>query len=356
MARAPKRRQPRRRARAPRAVSDSQQLAGIKQGVGRAVARAFGGIVQRRQRRRAGRRSMAFPHPCLDAFHMSHLPLPRPTGPYTVIRTTQLVTANSGLMMFGPVFDPNKSEWTNLLGFSILDMSKKVKDSNNIYNYTFQNMTTSSWDAAQITPAAFSVQLMNPNAIQSTSGIVYAGRVRTSLKLSENLETTGNALANSLISYNMPRLMAAAKLAFRGTQIDAVPFNMARLAEFTKKGDFNPGAGGFTANNPDFSGFNPQFYYNPNSLNLQFLVCCEWRVRFDPSNPAQASHVQHSHAEESLWMKALHAAEAAGNGVIDIADKIAQTGNAVFGAAGSAYRAGRGVRALTAGVGQLALA
>lgn len=350
----PRRRRLRRRAPAP----DSQQLAGIKQGVGRAVVQAFGGAVARRGRRRGGKRGgkMGY-HPChFDAFHMAHLPLPRPTGPYTIIRTTQLVTSDAPLMIFGPVFEGSSGRWTNILGYGCLDLGKTWGTANNAYRYAFENMNNASWKAAQICPAAYSVQLMNPGALQSTSGIVYGGRVRTAWRLTEHTADGGNTSAQQLISYNMPRLMAAAKLAFRGVQVDAVPFNMSRLADFTLQQEFNPGTQAIAADGADFSGFNPQFYYNPDKLALQYLVCCEWRVRFDPSNPAQASHVQHTHAAESIWMQALHAAEALGNGVVDIADKVAQTGNAVFGASASAYRASRGVRALTAGMGQLALA
>lgn len=356
MARAPKRQRPARRQRRRRAIPESQQLAGIKQGVGRAVARAFGSAVARRGRKRGGKRGMGY-HPCLhDAFHSSHLPLPRPTGPYTVIRTTQLVTSNAQLMLFGPTWRPDNGTWSNLMSYGLIDETKKWSDANNAYQYTFQSMKNGTWDACQICPAAFSVQVMNPNAIQSTTGIVYGGRIRTSWKVSDHTGDTGQTSANQFISYNMPRLMASAKLAFRGVQTDAVPFNMSRLADFTQLSTADPGSLAIANNSWDFAGFNPQFYYNPNKLNLQFLVCCEWRVRFDPSNPAQASHVQYSHANESIWMRVLHAAEAAGNGVVDIADKVAQTGNAIFGASASAYRAGRGMRALTAGVGQLALA
>lgn len=356
MARAPKKSRPtqlRRRNRR-RQIPDSQQLAGIKQGVGRAVARAFGSAVARKRRGRRNR-GMGY-HPCHhDAFSMYHLPLPRPTGPYTVIRTTQLVTSNSKLVILGPVFDSDKGLWTNICGYgSLIDGALKTSDS--VYRYTFETMKNATWSAAQLTPAAFSVQLMNPNPLQTTSGIVYGGRIRTAWKLNQHREDTPAALASQFISYNMPRLLAAAKLAFRGTHTDAVPFNMSRLAEFTVQEHYDPGSTTVSGSGADFSGFNPQFYWNPSGTNLQFLVCCEWRVRFDPSNPAQASHVQHQHADESIWMKALHAAEAAGNGVIDIADRVAQTGNAIFNGAAGAYRAGRGVRALTAGVGQLALA
>lgn len=294
-------------------------------------------------------------HPCMhDAFHMCHLPLPRPTGPYTVIRTTQLVTSDAPLMIFGPAIG-NDGNWCNTCAYGYLDVSKKAEDTNNIYQYVFETMNSGSWSAAQMTPAAFSVQLMNPNALQSTSGIVYAGRLRTAWKISENRAIAGNTIATQFISYNNPRLLAAAKLAFRGTQTDCVPFNMSELANFTTQDTFTAQSITASATTPDQKGFAPQFYYNPQKIQLQYLVCCEWRVRFDPSNPAQASHVQHTHADENIWMRCMHTAEAIGNGVVDIADKIAQTGNAVFGATAGAYRAGRGMRALTAGVGSLAL-
>lgn len=357
MARAPRRAVPKRKPRQQRVIPDSQQLAGIKQGVGKAVVRAFGGIVARRGRRRGGKRAGMAAHPCChDAFHMAHLPLPRPTGPYTVIRTTQLVKSKAPLMVFGPTWENSQGRWTSVLGYGALDETKKWNATANVYQYTFESMKNSSWEAAQVCPSAFSVQLMNPNPLQTTKGIVYAGRIRTAWKTVPHADDLPQATAQQFISYNMPRLMASAKLAFRGTQTDAVPFNMSRLADFTNLQTTDPGTTQIGNGIWDFSGFNPQFYYNPDGIDLQYLVCCEWRVRFDPSNPAQASHVQHNHAEESIWMRLLHAAEAAGNGVIDIADKVAQTGNAVFNASAGAYRAGRGMRALTAGMGQLALA
>jgi len=361
MARAPRRARPRpqqRRRRAPRrAASDAVALRGIQQGVGRAVTRAFGSAPLRRRRagRRGKRGGMGY-HPCVhDAFHHSHLPLPRPTGPYTVIRTTQLVSSGSGLILFGPTFDRPKSIWTNHCAYAYNDFNSAGSSSNNLKSYAFSAISGGNWNGAQVVPSAFSVQMMNPNAIQTTNGIIYAGRLRTAFKMSESSGSTGAALAGDFISYNNPRLLSAAKLAFRGTQTDLVPFNMSELANFTKveeetTGDFTGGVG-----MNDNQGFAPMFVYNPAGVNLQYLICCEWRVRFDPSNPAQASHVLHNHAPESMWMQALHAAEALGNGVIDIADKVAATGNAVFGAAASSYRAGRGVRAITNGVGALAL-
>jgi len=316
--------------------SDSSALRGIKQGVGRSVAKAFGG-------------KFSGYHPCShDAFHMAHLPLPRPTGPYSVVRTTQQIDSALEVVFLGPTFNVSDGIWSSCCGFGSMDAAKKPDDANNTYLWHFKQLTAGSWGGAQLTPSAFSVQIMNPNSIQQTSGIIYIGRLRTTLKMTDNYGTAYSTIAQNCISYNNPRLCSAAKLAFRGVQIDLVPFNMSELANFTK---FETGANGTTAlgsSGADFTGFAPLFIYNPQKVNLQYLVCCEWRTRFDPSNPAQATHVQHPHAPESFWAQAMHGAEAIGNGVVDIAERVANTGNAIYNGMGAAYRVARGARALMA--------
>lgn len=321
---------------------DSAALRGIKQGVGKSVVKAFGGVSSTRY------------HPCHhDAFHHFHLPLPRATGPYTIVRTTQLLDFANNLEILGPFWDRSSSKWSDLCAIECVDQNKTIGTANNVVAHPFEMIRNNgSWTGAQITPAAFSVQVMNPEALQTTNGIVYIGRIRTALKLSDTAGTTGKAIANSLVSYNNPRLCSAAKLAFRGVQVDGVPFNMSELANFTDLS--SPSFTAYGANTPDPLGFAPIFIYNPEKVKLQLLICCEWRVRFDPSNPAQATHIHHPPASESVWAQAQQAAEALGNGVVDIADKVANIGQAVYGAAGSMYGAMRGVRALR-GAAQLAL-
>lgn len=322
---------------------DSAALRGIKQGVGKSVVKAFGGttVVSRY-------------HPCHhDAFHHFHLPLPRATGPYTIVRTTQLLEFGGPIEILGPFWDRQVSKWSDLCAIEINDRTKTIGTANNITSHPFTMMRgNASWNGAQVTPAAFSVQVMNPESIQSSNGIIYIGRIRTALKLSDTTAVKGEDLANSLVSYNNPRLCSAAKLSFRGVQIDGVPFNMSELANFTDLSA--PTFTAYSGTTPDPLGFAPIFIYNPDNIKLQLLICCEWRVRFDPSNPAQATHVHHPPASESVWAQAQHTAEALGNGVVDIADRVANVGRAVYGAAGSMYGAMRGVRALR-GAAQLAL-
>lgn len=322
---------------------DAAALRGIKQGVGKSVVKAFGGTSY-----------TARFHPCHhDAFHHLHLPLPRATGPYTVVRTTQYLPFGGPLTILGPYWDRSASKWTDLCSIEFKDKNKKIGDANNITVHPFTMIRgNESWRAAQVTPAAYSIQVMNPEALQSSKGIVYIGRIRTALKMSQDLDETVLALASQLISYNNPRLCAAAKLAFRGVQIDLVPFNMSELANFTSAS--SPTFTQYGGSSPDPLGFAPAFIFNPEGIGLQLLVAAEWRVRFDPSNPAQATHIHHAPASESVWAQAQHYAESVGNGVVDIADRVANIGQAVYGAAGSMYGAMRGVRALR-GAAQLAL-
>jgi len=313
--------------------SDASALRGIKQGVGRTVPRPFG--------------STAGYHPsCHDAFHMSHLPLPRPTGPYSVVRTTETMDSSLEVIFLGPTFDDNKGQWHSTYAIGAIDAALSVGTASNTYFWHFSQLKTGSWNGAQITPSAFSVQIMNPNAIQTTSGILYMGRIRTALKLSQSTNVSYNAIARACISYNNPRLCSAAKLSFRGVQVDLVPFNMSELANFTAALTADNGRFTFSDATEDFTGFAPMFIYNPGKVNLQLLVCCEWRTRFDPTNPAQATHVQHQHAPESLWARAMHGAEAIGNGVVDIAERVANTGNAIYNGMGATFRVARGARAL----------
>lgn len=344
------RRQRRRRVNAKRRVpvrggrGDASMLRGIKQGTGKSVANAFGSTRLRGY------------HPCHhDAFHHAHLPLPRAVGPYSVIRTTQYIEDRMGFTVIGPYFDFSNERWSDVCGVGFNDVNKTVGDAGNTTNFVIGSLRSNpSWRGAQVVPAAMSVQIMNPEPLQTSTGIIYVGRLRTALRLNEDRSVKVDDLANQCISYNNPRLCAAAKLALRGVQVDLVPFNMSELANFTLLS--SPTWSQYGATSPAPKGFAPMFIYNPNNVKLQLLVAIEWRTRFDPSNPAQASHEHHPPATESMWAQAQHTAEMLGNGVVDIADKVANVGNAVYNAAGSAYGAMRGLRALRAAAPMLAIA
>jgi hypothetical protein len=261
----------------------------------------------------------------LDAFDPSHVPLPRAVGDYTVIRTTEVITADKKFNLLGPMKTAGAygAEWSNVCALQANNEGLGIGAANNTSRKTFSAMNTGSWTDARLTPAAFTVKIMNPEALQTTNGIVYVGRAKQMLNPGGSTRSY-NALANELVSYSSPELCAAGRLALRGIKIDAVPYDMNALADFRPLAEFGDTPTMTWGN--DFylyDGFAPIFVYNPNGIALQIMVCCEWRVRFDPSNPAYASHTYHRPSTPGYWDRVQRIGSALGNGVMDLAEKSA---------------------------------
>lgn len=61
---------------------------------------------------------------------------------------------------------------------------------------------------------------------------------------------------------------------------------------------------------------------------IEFVVTTEYRVRFDFNHPASAAHVQHPIASDATWNSLMQKAVSLGHGVMDIADVVADLGQA----------------------------
>lgn len=269
----------------------------------------------------------------LDAFDSSHVPLPRAVGDYTVIRTTEVFSGTNKCNLYGPMktqvgggTTKGREAWSSICAvrsnaLSSTELADGVGTNSN-EKRTFSAMASGAWNNANVTPAAFTVKVMNPEALQTTSGIVYIGRAKQMLNPGGNTRSWGD-FAQELVSYSTPELCAAGRLALRGVKVDAVPYDMNSLA------DFRPLDAGdnlnFTWSSDDivYDGFAPIFVYNPNGVDLQIMICCEWRVRFDPSNPAYASHSYHQPSTLGYWDRVQRIGSALGNGVMDLAEKSA---------------------------------
>jgi hypothetical protein len=196
---------------------------------------------------------------------------------------------------------------------------------------------------------------MNPNALQTTNGIAYIGRLNTQPDLLASL-TTWAQLADNFVSFNAPRLCSAGKLALRGVQVDACPYNMNMLSDFRRVGTYGEGEGVFTWNPTAASpttpvdeysylsnrGFAPIVVYNPNGINMQYLVTMELRTRFPTTNPAQASHKHHPPASEGSWGAVQNAMTSQGHGAMDIAERVAEYGGGAVAAMGAGLAGLRG--------------
>jgi hypothetical protein len=182
--------------------------------------------------------------------------------------------------------------------------------------------------AAEAVPAALSIQVMNPEALQGTTGIIAIGRVNQQLNL---VNETGDwdVVGSRFISYYSPRLCSAAKLALRGVRCSAYPLDMTEYADFRP---LSPIEGDKTWEEPLVpAALSPIVVYQPGTpINLNYLVTIEWRVRFDPLNPATASHTFHGVASDGAWAHTIKGMSDMGHGVEDIVDSIANVGAAVL--------------------------
>lgn len=182
--------------------------------------------------------------------------------------------------------------------------------------------------AATLVPSAISVQIMCPTALQSASGIIYAGVMNTQAAIAGRTDTW-TAYMDKFVQFQNPRLLAASKLALRGVQINSYPLNMTEVSKFSplvKSSDVT-----YTYNSAQSEpvGWAPIAIYNPDGARLELLITVEYRVRFDLDHPASASHTHHPVASDATWDKMVRGAVTLGNGVMDIADTVANTGMAV---------------------------
>lgn len=315
------------------------RLYGIKQGVGKITRDAFPAKRTKKVPASSKKQSVLVKY-ALNAMHPMHLPLPRAVGGYTVIRTTDVVNANAEAVMFGTFKGPGQefteTTWLSAIAVRCVDVTLPINSSGegNAFFYGSTALAAPALTGAKMVPAAITVQVMNGQTLQSADGICYIGRSKTVLDLMGD-DRTWETVMGELVSYSAPRLCSAGKLALRGVQVNAIPNNLSVLSDFVPRRIPQTGRKEWTEGTyaADFEGFGPIFVYNPDKVPLKFLVTIEWRMRFDPLNPAYAGHTMHQPATESTWSKVIGEAESLGNGVMDIADVTADIGMTALGAA-----------------------
>lgn len=287
----------------------------LAQGVGGVTQRAFGS-------------SSGGLHGCWDATLPPHLPLPRAVGPYTVIRTTKRISSARHFHVFGTFQNNNPAissngHWSTVCSVADVVSGTGIDQADNAH--AIASPMESIGSAATVCPSAFTVQVMNTEALQTTHGMIYAGVVSNQLPIGGRTETW-NELGDYLVEFQRPRLLAAAKTALRGVKMDSYPLNMTEVSKFTPLAAATPGAFTYNANKEEPTGWAPIFVYNPDGVELEYLVTTEWRVRFDFTNPASASHIGQGMSTDRTWHQAIARAMSLGNGVLDIADVVANTG------------------------------
>jgi len=311
-------------------------LAGIKQGVG-AIGKPGLQVGKKNGNGRNNGRTGAYKLQTMrrgfDAFDKTHVALPRAIAPYAVVRTTALTTIPAGqLALLGTMQRTNDTDptnldthWSSAIGYHSVNAALAVNAATNttLLGNTPPTLST----AGTVTPAAFSVQIMNQNPLQTTSGVVMASALDMIPQLRGSTRTYG-ALAGELTSFYAPRLMSAGKLALRGVQIDAIPGDMNELSNFCRLHE-EPSDRNITndiLNGHRFGGFAPIFIDNTAGPSIDVLVSVEWRVRFDPFNPAVSSHTHHHPSSDFDLGCVLRTMQTGAQSVVDIVQKVAHTG------------------------------
>lgn len=324
-------------------VKDATLLKGIKQGVGMVVKRPFGSG-RSRPGKSAARNKPSHSKAALCALTNIHLPLPRAVGAYTVVKTTTTISSNQSVTLFGCMkagrSDHSDPTWYNVVGVGSVDRYHPIGGASNARFLLNAALASSGFEECRLVPAALTVQVMCPKSLQAAEGITYIGRTKQVMDLAGDTRTW-ETLAEELVSYSAPRLCSAGKLALRGVKVDAIPYNMTQMADFAPRGLMSAPAektwGGPGNTYAQFEGFAPIFCYNKDNVDLQYLVTVEWRTRFDPGNPAYAGHSYHPVASDSLWNNIVKGMETEGHGVVDLAEGIADFGDAAMTAVGSLF-------------------
>ncbi|APG78107.1 hypothetical protein [Beihai weivirus-like virus 21] len=326
--------------RRPNAKGASRSVATrvLATGVGASVPKAFGSVA-------------GYGLHCWDAKHLAHLPLPRAVGPYTTIRATRRIQISThanviGTFQCGSNMPEQHFDWSEAVMVTDVVSGSAITAPSNAQLITLD--LGGLGDAATLVPSALSVQIMCPTALQSASGIVYAGVMNTQTAIAGRNETWDSYM-EKFVQFQNPRLLAASKLALRGVQINSYPLNMTEVSKFTplcKLAD----SSAFTLDGASIepAGWAPIVIFNPSGASLELLITMEFRVRFDLDHPASASHTHHPVASDALWDRMVKGAVALGNGVVDIADVVANTGMAVGRAVAVGSRLAAASRAMPA--------
>ncbi|APG78098.1 hypothetical protein [Beihai weivirus-like virus 5] len=163
-----------------------------------------------------------------------HLGLPRPVGPYQVIRTTKVHTTKSGCVIFTPLQRrhdslPGEPRWYAACGMEAVNTGVSINAANNATMISMPMDVLGS--ACDVVPAAMSVQVMCPTALQNASGAFTMARVNQQLTFGGDTRPWGQFITQ-FNSFFRPRLLTGGKLALRGVHANAYPLDMSEYAHF----------------------------------------------------------------------------------------------------------------------------
>lgn len=316
----------------------------LAQGTGHVAARPFGAV--------AGIPRSCGLHPsCWNAFHTAHAPLPRSVGPYTVVRTSFLTRTSARSGFIGtfkrmPVkLNPAEEDpsitpggWSNCVMVTQEGTGPIGSTASTGFHFSPFPGGATAGNRAQTTftccPSAISVQMIGPQSLNDASGQIAAAVVPARMNLADDVRGWPE-VQTDVTAYFRPRLMSAGKLTLRGVQMDSHPLSMTDVSNFEAMIHDVPNpdtaiVAAWREDSPYPVGWAPMAFVNPSGAPIQMLIAVEWRVRFDIGNPAVASHQHHGVTSDIGWDQHIRRATEALPGVIDIVEKVANTGLGLY--------------------------
>jgi hypothetical protein len=252
-----------------------------------------------------------------------------------VIRTTKLHRSTAPVLLFGTFTNEQGAgrHWRNWCGIEANDITLGVDEANNSRAITMA-MSSIGYGAC-VVPAAITVQVMCPKPLQEAGGLYAMCRVNQNMDIGGSSRTYAN-LRDTIVSYFSPRMLTGGKLALRGVKCSGAPMDMGEYCDFApleaSTSDYN--FGWLTATGK-FSALTPiAFVRDADSAAepISFLITIEWRVRFDPQNPAAASHMHHDTLSDEAWNQVSRTMAMAGHGVEELAQDATEAGAMGYGA------------------------
>lgn len=262
---------------------------------------------------------------CLDARLPRTLGLPRAVGPYTVIRTTRLHKSSAQFVLFSPFYYAADEKWWDWCGIESVNPALDVTGTHN--TQPIQMPMNGLGSACEVVPAAITVQVMNPASLQSANGVFAMARVNQQLMLgSTPAGITYEEMAARVISFYAPRMLTGGKLALRGVKCSGYPLDMSDYSNFAPI--IHNGLPFTWVNSSRPAALSPIVFVQENTepQDIEFMITIEWRVRFDPGNPATASHTYHDTLPDEAWNGIIKLASALGHGVEELSEDVAQNG------------------------------
>lgn len=272
----------------------------------------------------------------LSAHRQHALGLMQPTAPYTYLRHTVIFSTNANVLLFGTYATETSSgtAWTPVVCLSDVNSGNPINGTLNTTLHKFANFNGLG-TGAEVVPAAFSVRVINPNALQVTSGTLTASRLQGGGSYGNSTSTWIDAATTSFGNC-APMIISGSQLAMSPKQCHALPADFTEMARFdrvlssTDAGLPSPFTWNSTALHP--AGFAPILVRNditPSGSttysNLTYEVTVKWRVRVSPENPFSSTHVYQPVSSASTWQDAVATASSVANGfetVLAIAERI----------------------------------